>query len=183
MDCEMELENAHDVYAVVFKTYGEEVVGHVPLELSQIFWKFLSEHGDIEADCIGDRYNARDGKGLELPVDYKFTGNKEELATSLGMKLKLKSDAVPRVAIAGSTSESKTDHLRPVLPNRRNLNLNDAGETDSSTDILKDRHNIENQGDNLCLDDFSDQEHHDLDTDWSSTDENCESGDEDFEPT
>eukprot|EP00794_Sanderia_malayensis_P013081 gene13081-14424_t len=131
---------------------------------------------------------------------------------SLGMKLKLKNDAVPRIGIPSSTTESETDHLKPVRPNRRNLNLNstsfcaaaigetcskceelsscvrslqkkDAGETDSSTDILEDRHNIGSQGDNLCLDDFSDQEHHDLDTDWSSTEESCESGDEDFEPT
>ncbi len=71
---------------MVVKTYGEEIVGHVPLELSKIFWKFISEHGDIEAECIGDRYNAGEGKGLELPVDYKFAGNKKYI-DSLHKKL------------------------------------------------------------------------------------------------
>lgn len=55
------------------------MVGHVPKELSKIFNKFLKDYGEIEAECIGNRYNAGQGKGLELPVDFRLLGNKEYL--------------------------------------------------------------------------------------------------------
>ena len=55
------------------------MVGHVPKELSKIFNKFLKDYGEIEAECIGNRYNAGQGKGLELPVDFRLQGNKEYL--------------------------------------------------------------------------------------------------------
>lgn len=75
MDCEMEPENDHDSYAVAVRNKDENIVGHVPIELSKIFHKFLSEHGQIEAECIGSRFNTGQGKGLELPVDYRLVGN------------------------------------------------------------------------------------------------------------
>ena len=55
------------------------LVGHVPIELSKYFNKLLSDYGGIEAECVGNRYNAGNGKGLELPVDYKLTGNQQYL--------------------------------------------------------------------------------------------------------
>jgi len=33
----------------------------------------------LEAECIGHKYNAGKGNGLELPVDYKFFGNQQHL--------------------------------------------------------------------------------------------------------
>ena len=50
------------------------MVGHVPIELSKVFSIFLKDYGEVEAECIGSRYNAGTGKGLELPVDYKLIG-------------------------------------------------------------------------------------------------------------
>ena len=75
MDCDMEPENHHDKYAVAVRNTEEKMVGHVPVELSKIFHKFLSNHGRIEAECIGSRFNAGHGKGLELPVDFRLVGN------------------------------------------------------------------------------------------------------------
>ena len=75
LDCEMEPENDHDRYTVAVKNKEEKIVGHVPIELSRICYKFLSEYGQLEAECIGSRFNTGQGKGLELPVDYRFVGN------------------------------------------------------------------------------------------------------------
>ena len=44
LDCEMEPENDHDRYAVAVKNKDEKIVGHVPIELSRICHKFLSEY-------------------------------------------------------------------------------------------------------------------------------------------
>ena len=51
------------------------LVGHVPIELSKIFHKFLSQYGQIEAECIGSRFNTGQGKGLELSIDFRLLGN------------------------------------------------------------------------------------------------------------
>ena len=75
MDCNMEPENNHNKYAVAVRNTEERMVGHIPVELSKIFHKFLSKYGQIEADCIGSRFNAGQGKGLELPVDFRLVGN------------------------------------------------------------------------------------------------------------
>ena len=73
--CEMEPNNRHSKYAVVVKNEDDRIVGHVPIELSKLFFKFLSEYGKIEAECIGSRINKGRGKGLELPVDFRLVGN------------------------------------------------------------------------------------------------------------
>lgn len=84
--CEREDNNAHDKYAIAVKNEAQLLVGHVPRELSKIFSRFLADYGDIEAQCIGVRYNRGEGKGLEIPVDYRLTRNSnylEKLVTSL----------------------------------------------------------------------------------------------------
>ena len=42
---------------------------------SKIFCRFLDRGGVIEAEVIGSRYNLGQGKGLEVPIDYKFIAN------------------------------------------------------------------------------------------------------------
>ena len=78
LDCEREDNNAHDKYAIAVKK-AQLLVGHVPRELSKIFSRFLADFGEIEAECIGVRYNKGEGKGLEIPVDYRLTGNSNYL--------------------------------------------------------------------------------------------------------
>ena len=73
-------------YAIAVKNEAQLLVGHVPRELSKIFSRFLGDYGDIETECIGVRYNRGEGKGLEIPVNYRLTGNSsylEKLVTSL----------------------------------------------------------------------------------------------------
>lgn len=79
LECKLDSNNPHDPFAIIARTLKGETVGHVPIELSQIFWEFLSHHGGLEAECIGHKYNAGKGNGLELPVDYKFFGNQQHL--------------------------------------------------------------------------------------------------------
>lgn len=87
MECELEMDNEYDAHAVVVKkeVHNEydahavlvesgDTVGHVRIELSKIFHRFLADYGEIEAECIGNRYNAGGDKGLEVPVDYKLSG-------------------------------------------------------------------------------------------------------------
>lgn len=53
------------------------MVGHVPKELSKIFNKFLKDYGEIEAECIGNRYNAGKEKVLnsQWTLDFSATKN------------------------------------------------------------------------------------------------------------
>lgn len=89
LSCEMEPDNQHSKYAVVVKNEDKKIVGHVPVELSKIFNKFLSDYGKIEAECIGNRFNKGRGNGLELPVDYRLVGTAQYLK-NLFKKLKKK---------------------------------------------------------------------------------------------
>ena len=79
MLCEIEENNDYDRYAVAVKTQAMQTVGHVPIEFSKLFKKLLDDGGEVEAECIGHRYNAGQGKGLEIPVDYRLVGNKQYL--------------------------------------------------------------------------------------------------------
>ena len=53
--CEREDNYAHDKYPIAVKNEAQLLVGHVPRELSKIFSRFLTDYGDIEAECIGVR--------------------------------------------------------------------------------------------------------------------------------
>ena len=44
--------------------------------MSSILSRLLDDYGELEAECIGSRFKAGEGKGLEFPVDYRFIGNK-----------------------------------------------------------------------------------------------------------
>ena len=55
LTCEREIDNVHDKYAIAVKNEDQALVGHVPIELSKIFSRFLRDYGEIEAECIGAR--------------------------------------------------------------------------------------------------------------------------------
>ena len=80
-------ERDHDKYAIAVKNEDRTLVGHVPIEFSKIFSRFLLDHGEIEAECISARYNKGEGKGLEIPVDFKLIGNYKYL-TKLVSRIK-----------------------------------------------------------------------------------------------
>lgn len=87
--CEMELNNSHDKYAVSVKNQDGNLIGHVPKELSRLFNKLLKDYGELEAECIGNRFNAGKGNGVEIPVDYRLVANDSYL-TKLKGKLSKK---------------------------------------------------------------------------------------------
>ena len=89
MMCEIEEDNKHDKYAVAVKDESGQIVGHIPIEISMIMNKFIRDSGEIEVECIGHKYNAGQGKGLEIPVDYRLVGNQQYLRRVV-RKLKIK---------------------------------------------------------------------------------------------
>ena len=69
--------NVHDRYAVSVKKDDGTLVGHVPREISRIFWYFLRHGGNITCEVSGRR---KRGKGLEVPCLYEFRGVKKLVA-------------------------------------------------------------------------------------------------------
>ena len=43
--CDIEPQNEHDRFAIMIQTKSEELVGHIPLEISETVYKFLSDGG------------------------------------------------------------------------------------------------------------------------------------------
>ena len=62
--------NIHIQHAVAV-IRGDEIVGHVPRELSRILYDFLKHSGEILC-VISDR--RKHGVGLEVPCVYKICG-------------------------------------------------------------------------------------------------------------
>jgi hypothetical protein len=81
--CEPDYCNQFDDLAVSVFTEDGMMVGHVPVELSEIMHKFIYDHGELEVEVIGSRLNRGKGKGLEIPVDYCFIGNFDYLKSIL----------------------------------------------------------------------------------------------------
>ena len=76
--------NAEDQYAVAVIN-NDQVVGHVPRELSQTFWYFIEREGEIICKVTGRRQRSvlLQG-GMEIPCIYTLRGKKK-----LVKKLKL----------------------------------------------------------------------------------------------
>ena len=70
-----EAGNDHDRHAVSVLKDGE-IVGHVPKEISKVFWYFLRRGGRVSCVISGRR---KHGKGLEVPCVYKCVGSKKML--------------------------------------------------------------------------------------------------------
>ena len=66
-----EPNNRHDRRAVAIYLDGV-VVGHVPREISKVFWFFLKHNGKIMCEITGRR---KCGNGLEVPCAYKLKGS------------------------------------------------------------------------------------------------------------
>ena len=69
-----EAGNVHDRRTVALLKADGTVVGHVPREVSRIFWHYLGHSGTITCEVTGRR---KYGKGLEVPCVYKFLGNEK----------------------------------------------------------------------------------------------------------
>ena len=73
--CRKRKGNKCDPHAVAI-TRGNAVVWHVPKNICDFFWKFLSlPNTSIRARVLGKRVNRGAGYGLEIPVCFVFQGH------------------------------------------------------------------------------------------------------------
>ncbi len=74
---QQERGNAEDQYAVAIIN-NDLIVGHVPRELSQIFWFFIERGGEISCRIMGRRQRSPLLQGgLEIPCIYTLRGKKQ----------------------------------------------------------------------------------------------------------
>ena len=82
--CKIEENNEFDHWAVALlndDSLEEKVVGHVPIHLSKIFYRFLKlPFSSISEVVIGKRVNRGEGEGFEIPVEYRFFGDKSAVS-------------------------------------------------------------------------------------------------------
>ena len=72
-----ENENQHEKFAVAI-VLEEQIVGHVPKNLSKIFHQFMKiPNSTIGCKVTGKRVNRGVDYGLEIPVQYRFIGAKK----------------------------------------------------------------------------------------------------------
>jgi hypothetical protein len=58
----------------------ENVVGHVPREISKPIFYFIKNNGEVQGVISGKRqYSATPGKGLEVPCVYEFNSDAKKL--------------------------------------------------------------------------------------------------------
>lgn len=67
-----ELSNDHDEFVItIFRS--KRIAGHVPKNLSKLFYQFLSlPNCTIRCEVTGKTGNRGGGYGLEIPANYKF---------------------------------------------------------------------------------------------------------------
>lgn len=61
---EMEFDNSHDKHTVAVKSQDENLVGHVPKEISGLFHKFLNDFGEHKQNVL--EIGLMQGKKKEL---------------------------------------------------------------------------------------------------------------------
>ncbi|MCG8623022.1 MAG: hypothetical protein MJE68_13635 [Proteobacteria bacterium] len=82
--------NTVDRFAVAV-VKESNVVGHVPMEYSRIFWYFIQKrHSNIVCKITGSRRLSEvSGKGLEVPCEYIFTGQQKHIEKLIAVFAKL----------------------------------------------------------------------------------------------
>ena len=75
LNCREQKYNPHDEFAVEVTSQDGETIGYFPIEISRFVHLFLVSDGEVDAEVIRSRFNVGEGKGLEIPVDYKFYGS------------------------------------------------------------------------------------------------------------
>ena len=75
------LGNCHDRFAVTaYEADGDEVVGHIPREISPWSAPFLDHGGSIEGLLTGVKRHSREAGGIEIPCELTFIGKKMHIA-------------------------------------------------------------------------------------------------------
>ena len=80
---EIEVSNRHDRYAVAVKV-NQDIVGHVPREISKVLFYFIKNGGMVDGEVRGKRQRSCVlEKGLEIPCVYRFSSSATQLLTKL----------------------------------------------------------------------------------------------------
>ena len=89
LQCEKEVENSHDLYAVAVKKQ-DSIVGHVPFNISTLCHLFLSRVGIITCTVSGLRKYLDDlpQDGLEVLYLLMFQGDKSSIEKVKRLNLK-----------------------------------------------------------------------------------------------
>ena len=89
------LGNRHDRFAVAaYEADGNEVVGHIPIEISRWSALFLDRGGSIEGSITGVRRHSREAGGMEIPCELTFIGKKKHIAKMKRLVLGLNSTVI-----------------------------------------------------------------------------------------
>ena len=68
-------DNPYDNFSVAaVSDESNEVVGHIPKEISRLCALFLDHGGTIEGIVTGSRRYSREAGGMEIPCELTFTG-------------------------------------------------------------------------------------------------------------
>ena len=76
--CAIDKNNIHDSHAVGVLKDGE-IVGHIPREISRVFFFFLKRGGNITVSVTEKPINRGLVLGLELPATYVFSGKSSDV--------------------------------------------------------------------------------------------------------
>ena len=77
--CRQESDNEHDRFAIAIFTDGENVLGHLPREISRVSFYFLEHDGSITGKVTSKRRFCRQRGGMEIPCEITFTGKKKHI--------------------------------------------------------------------------------------------------------
>ena len=82
--------NTVDLFAVAV-VKGSNIVGHVVMDYSRVFWYFIQKrHSSIVCKISGSRCLSEvSGKGSEVPCQYVFTGQQKHVAKLISVFAKL----------------------------------------------------------------------------------------------
>ena len=82
LNVQQEVHNAEDHFAVAV-VKNEMIIGHVPREVSHLFWYFIEQDGTITCDITGHR---KHGIGLEVPCAYNLAFGHVRLSAMISNK-------------------------------------------------------------------------------------------------
>ena len=88
-----EPDNPHDTHAIAVKRVQgqkgkQEIMGHVPLTLSCVYYLILNHSGQISVEVTGEQRNK--GIGLEIPATYTFYHKKPSKTKKLELIKKIR---------------------------------------------------------------------------------------------
>ena len=77
--CRQERDNDHDRHAVSVHKEGDDVLGHLPREISSVAFFFLEHDGCITGKVTGRRRFCHQRGGMEIPCQLLFVGKRKHI--------------------------------------------------------------------------------------------------------